>query len=58
MSHRNDLNELTETAAERDTWQQAAAQLHQALQLVGIVLDDIEQRLTFIEDAQGLEPRP
>jgi hypothetical protein len=57
MSHRNDLNELTETTGERDTWQHAAADLHQAFQLVGIVLDDMEQRLASIEGAQGLEPR-
>ena len=57
MSHRNDLNELTEHAAERDTWQHAAADLHEAFQIVGIVLDDLEQRLTAIEAAQRLEPR-
>jgi hypothetical protein len=57
MSHRNDLNELTEKAAERDTWQHAAADLHEAFQIVGIVLDDLEQRLTAIEAAQRLEPR-
>jgi hypothetical protein len=57
MSHRNDLNELTQDAAERETWQRAATDLHEAFQIVGIVLDDLEERVKAIEAAQGLERR-
>jgi hypothetical protein len=51
MSHRNDLNQLTGDAAERDTWQEAVVDLHEAFQIVGIVLDDLEQRITALEAA-------
>ena len=49
MSHRNDLNELTAHAADRETWQQAVADLHEACQIVGVVLDDLEQRVKRLE---------
>ena len=49
MSHRNDLNQLTAEAADRETWQQAVVDLHEAFQIVGIVLDDIEQRVRALE---------
>lgn len=51
MSHRNDLNELTENAATRETWEGAVTDLHKAFQIVGIVLDDLEQRVQAIEEA-------
>ena len=49
MSHRNDLNQLTAEAPDRETWQQAVVDLHEAFQIVGIVLDDIEQRVRALE---------
>ena len=52
MSHRNELNELTAPAADRESWQHAVADLHEAFQIVGIVLDDLEQRLKTLEAAQ------
>ena len=42
MTHRNDVNELTQDAADRETWQRAVTDLHEAFQIVGIVLDDLE----------------
>lgn len=57
MSHRNDLNELTQSAADAETWQDAVATLHEAFQIVGIVLDDLEERVQAVEAAQGLEQR-
>lgn len=57
MSHRNDLNEFTSNAANRDTWQDAVTDLHEAFQIVGIVLDDLEERVKAIEAAQRLERR-
>lgn len=58
MSHRNDLNELTANAPDRETWQHAAVDLHEAFQIVGIVLDDLEARIQAIEAAVELKPRP
>lgn len=55
MTHRNDLNELTGNAADRETWQHAVVDLHEAFQIVGIVLDDLEARLKAIEAAGQLE---
>jgi hypothetical protein len=55
MTHRNDLNELTQNAADRETWQRAVADLHEAFQIVGIVLDDLEQRIAVLEAAHGPE---
>jgi hypothetical protein len=55
MTHRNDLNELTQNAADRETWQRAVTDLHEALQIVGIVLDDLEQRVAALEATQGLD---
>jgi len=54
MSHRDTLNELTEKAAERETWEEAVADIHQALQLVGVVLDELDQRLQALELADAL----
>jgi len=51
MSHRNDLNQLTENAAERETWEDAVTDLHKAFQIVGVVLDELEERLRTIEGA-------
>ncbi len=51
MSHRNDLNQLSAQAADRETWQQAVVDLHEAFQIVGVVLDDIEQRVRALEAA-------
>ena len=57
MSHRNDLNELTGRSAERLSWGDAVTDLHEALQIVGIVLDDLAARVRAIEEAAGeLEP--
>jgi hypothetical protein len=58
MSHRDTLNELTENAAERETWEEAVTDLHQALQIVGVVLDELEGRVRALESAQGVEKRP
>ena len=55
MTHRNDLNELTGDAADRETWQHAAVDLHEAFQIVGIVLDDLEARVQAVEAAQRLK---
>ena len=52
MSHRATLNDLTEHAAERETWEEAVAELHQALQIVGVVLDELEQRVSALERAR------
>ncbi len=52
MSHRNTLNELTEEAATRETWEDAATDLHRALQTVGIVLDELSARIEVLEAAQ------
>ena len=49
MTHRNDLNELTQHAADSETWHDAVATLHEAFQIVGIVLDDLEERVKAIE---------
>lgn len=57
MSHRNDLNELTENVGDSDTWQDAVNQLHQAFQIVGIVLDDLEERVRALEAARRVKPR-
>lgn len=45
MSHRNDLNELTKDAGTRPSWEEAVTVLHEAFQAVGIVLDELEDRL-------------
>ena len=58
MTHRNDLNELTADAAEREDWQHAATILHEAFQIVGIVLDDLQERVQALESAQSLEREP
>ena len=58
MSHRNDLNELTADAADREDWQRAVTTLHEAFQIVGIVLDDLEERVRALEASQGLEREP
>jgi hypothetical protein len=58
MSHRNTLNELTESAAVRDTWQDAASDLHRAFQIVGVVLDELTQRVEALEAARRDEQRP
>ena len=58
MSHRNDLNELTADAADREDWQRAVTILHEAFQIVGIVLDDLEERVRALEASQGLEREP
>ena len=55
MSHRNDLNELTADAADREDWQHAVTILHEAFQIVGIVLDDLEERVRALEAAEGLQ---
>lgn len=55
MSHRNDLNELTAGAAEREDWQHAVTILHEAFQIVGIVLDDLEERVRALEVGEGIE---
>lgn len=55
MSHRNDLNELTLRAADAEIWQDAAATLHEAFQIVGIVLDDLEERVKAIEARADLQ---
>jgi hypothetical protein len=55
MSHRNDLNALTADAGDREDWQHAVTILHEAFQIVGIVLDDLEERVRGLEAAQGLE---
>jgi uncharacterized small protein (DUF1192 family) len=52
MSHRNTLNELTEQAATRETWEDAASDEHRALQIVGIVLDELSERIAALEAAQ------
>ena len=57
MTHRNDLNELAENVGERDTWQDAVTDLHKAFQIVGIVLDDLEERLSAIEAGTSAGPR-
>jgi hypothetical protein len=57
MSHRDILNELTENAPTRETWEDAASDLHRALQIVGIVLDELEQRVGALEATQREEPR-
>ena len=49
MSHRNNLNELTQDAADRESWQRAVTDLHETFQIVGIVLDDLEQRVAALE---------
>ena len=51
MSHRNTLNELTEQAATRETWEDAASDVHRALQIVGIVLDELSERIAALEAA-------
>ncbi len=58
MSHRDTLNELTENAPTRETWEDAASDLHRALQIVGIVLDELEQRVGALEAPQREEHRP
>ena len=55
MSYRDALNELTENAAERDTWEGAVTDLHQALQTVGIVLDELRERVRALERALDAE---
>lgn len=57
MSHRNTLNELTENSAGRDTWEEAVTDLHQALQIVGVVLDELDKRVRVLERALGIEKR-
>ncbi len=57
MTYRNDLNELTARAADRENWQHAVADLHEAFQIVGIVLDDLEARVKAVEAAQDLAAR-
>ncbi len=52
MTHRNDLNELTAEAPDRETWQRAAVDLHEAFQIVGVVLDDLEARVNALEAAE------
>jgi hypothetical protein len=52
MSHRNTLNELTENAPTRETWEDAALDLHRAFQIVGVVLDELTQRIEALEAAQ------
>jgi hypothetical protein len=58
MSHRNDLNELTANTADRETWQDAVADLHEAFQIVGIVLDDLDERLETLELVEGIKTQP
>ena len=55
MSYRDALNELTENAAERETWEGAVTDLHQALQTVGIVLDELGERVRALERALETE---
>jgi hypothetical protein len=55
MTYRETLNELTENAAERETWEAAVTDLHQALQTVGIVLDELDERVSALESALGIE---
>lgn len=57
MSHRDTLNELTENAAERETWEEAATDMHQALQIVGVVLDELTQRVRALETALEIDKR-
>jgi hypothetical protein len=57
MSHRDTLNDLTENAAERETWEEAVTYVHQALQIVGVVLDELEQRVSALEGAREAEKR-
>ena len=57
MSHRNTLNELTENAPTRDSWQDAASDLHRALQIVGVVLDELTERVEALEAAHSEEHR-
>jgi hypothetical protein len=57
MSHRNVLNELTENTAVRETWEEAVTDLHRAFQIVGIVLDQLEERVKALEAAQDAEKR-
>jgi len=49
MSYRDTLNELTENAPERETWEGAVTDLHQALQTVGIILDELADRVRALE---------
>jgi hypothetical protein len=55
MSHRNTLNQLTENAPNRETWEDAASDLHEAFQIVGVVLDELTQRVEDLENARGSE---
>ena len=55
MSYRDALNELTENAAERETWEGAVTDLHQALQTVGIVLDELREQVRVLERALDAE---
>lgn len=57
MSHRDTLNELTENAAERETWEEAVTDVHQALQIVGVVLDELVQRVRALETALEIDKR-
>jgi hypothetical protein len=52
MSHRNTLNELTENAPERESWEDAVSDLHRAFQIVGVVLDELTQRVEALEAAE------
>jgi hypothetical protein len=52
MSHRDTINEVTENAAECETWEEAVTSVHQALQIVGVVLDELEQRVSALESAR------
>jgi hypothetical protein len=57
MSHRNTLNQLTENVANLETWEDAVAELHRALQIVGIVLDELEERVKSLEAPQDGKER-
>jgi hypothetical protein len=58
MSYRNTLNELTENAPTRETWEDAASDLHRAFQIVGVVLDELTQRVEALEAAQPQRGQP
>ena len=55
MSHRNDLNELTANVGMRPRWEDAVNDLHEAFQAVGIVLDQLEDRVKALEDGQAAQ---
>ncbi len=57
MSHRNTLNELTEDAPNRETWEDAAMDMHRALQMVGIVLDELNDRVEALEAVHEVTKR-